>query len=143
MSYEKERITREEKMAEAIRRMEVMGITETGRQRFLEDGLIPCFITGDHLSGAFYNPVPHDRILRLEKEHNMLIYCIFISFTEFGTLEAYAFVSDYKEEWEGDNLDLKDGYVLTWVENLTYPECSEFGSIAIEKQPSGAIWRVG
>lgn len=141
MTRNKERIPREEKKAEAIRRMKIMGISEEGIIRFKESGLIPSYITGSDLDVAFYEPFHEDRICRLEKEHNILIYCIITTVTEFGILEAYVFVSDYKEEWKDDITDLKDGYALSWCENLTYPECSEMGSIGFEKQPSGAIWR--
>lgn len=35
-------------------------------------------------------------------------------------------------EWERDRADLKDGYPFAYVENLSTPDFSEFGSVGIE-----------
>ena len=57
-------------------------------------------------------------------------------------MDAYLFVSDYKdEEWEMDREDLKKGVVLSYVYNYDVPEFSEFGSIGIEPTIAAGLKR--
>ena len=39
-------------------------------------------------------------------------------------------MSDYQDEWEMENEDLKDHYAFVYVVNHDMPDFSEFGSIA-------------
>lgn len=83
-----------------------------------------------------------DNVTKFERAHNALVYFVIYLTTSFGELESYLFVSDYEEEWEMDNADLKDGYAMTWTENTTHPNCSEFGSIGIKKTACGGLDRL-
>ena len=49
---------------------------------------------------------------------------------------------DYDEEWEMDNEDIKEGYVLAYVWNTTVDYFSEFGSIAVQGRFGGLV-RIG
>lgn len=135
-------ITRKEKLAEAINRMKIIGISEDMQNHLSNGDGVPVYFTNLDNASAFVNPLPESYIRKFEKRFNALVYCVITTDTSLGNMESLLFVSDYKEEWEDDRADLLDGYVMTWTENLTYPACSEFGSIAFEKQDSGALWRI-
>lgn len=135
------KISHAEKVAEAIKRMQVMGISETQIRNFQDNGYIPVFINGLNLAEAFHKPIKDGRIRKIEAEYNLLIFSIITSHSAIGNMESYIYVSDERNEWEMENEDINDGYAMTWTENLTYPECSEFGSIAFERKDSGALWR--
>ena len=51
----------------------------------------------------------------------------------------FLFVSDYDEEWDMDNADISDGYVLAYVWNTTVDYFSEFGSIAVQDRFGGLV----
>ena len=38
-----------------------------------------------------------------------------------------------------DNDDIHEGYAVTWTENMTYPEYSEFGTIGFRSRGGGVI----
>lgn len=76
-----------------------------------------------------------------------LVYHVIKSRTDFGVLLTYLYISSYEEEWEQNLNDLKNlqefdqgvkGYAVSaYVENLTYPDCSEFGSVVIRPNIGG------
>ena len=49
---------------------------------------------------------------------------------------------DYQDEYEMDNDDIKDGYIMSYVVNHDCPDLSEFGSIAV-KSVGGGLVRIG
>lgn len=64
-----------------------------------------------------------------EDKYEATVYHIIRSFTEFGVLDSYLYVSKYEEEWGADNEDLQTGFPLVYVNNRDDEFCSEFGSI--------------
>lgn len=58
---------------------------------------------------------------------------------EFGDCWSILYVSTHEDEWAYDNDDLKDGYAMSYVVNLTYPEYSEFGTIGIKPSYGGLV----
>lgn len=138
MTRNKERIPREEKKAEALKRLELLGMPEESITAFKEDDYVTVCFTG--LNQMYKLDISND-VKKLEDEFNFLVYLAVCIKTDFGIMVSYFVVSDYKEEWEDDITDIQDGYAITYTVNETYPECSEMGSIGFEKQPSGAIWR--
>ena len=77
-----------------------------------------------------------------EKEYNALVYFGIRSYTAFGKLDSFLYVSDHEDEWEYDNADLKDGYVVAYVYNYDDHWCSELGGIAV-KEKFGGLVRIG
>ena len=83
-----------------------------------------------------------EKVMEFENKYNALVYHVIHTLTEFGELYHFLYVSDYDEEWEMDNDDIKDNYVMCYVWNKDIPEFSEFGTIAV-RQKFGGIVRVG
>ena len=118
------------KKEEAVKRMKAWGIFDQTIKQFEKENLVSescpplgaCFwIEGEQL----------DRVKSFEAQNNALVYHVIHSYTNIGELESYLYVSDYEEEWEMDNADIKDGQQLVYVYNHDMPDCSEFGSIGV------------
>ena len=82
------------------------------------------------------------KVKEFETEYNALVYHVIHTFTQFGELYNFLYVSDYESEWEMDNEDIKDNYVICYVWNKDDDWCSEFGTIAV-RQKFGGLVRVG
>ena len=122
-------ITRENKKAEAINRMKAL------------DLFVPCvkaFEKRDEVqlsepTGGLYefdgNEELTAKVKEFEEEYNALVYHVIHTFTQFGELYNFLYISDYESEWEMDNEDIKDNYVMCYVWNKDDDICSEFGTI--------------
>lgn len=138
----KAKVPTELKLKEAISRMEYLEFDEELIRQFKEEGTVPLFIHNmDEVYGIRRNKV--DRLTAFEKRTHALIYTVIFTPTEFGDMESYLYVSDWEEEWPSDWDDIHEGYAMTWTENLSYPECSEYGTISFIKTESGCLKRIG
>jgi hypothetical protein len=72
-----------------------------------------------------------------DENPNKLVYFILLTESNVGTLLNYFFVTSNQEEWAYDETDLEEGYAFCYVENLTFPDCSEYGTIGIQKIDNG------
>lgn len=133
-------VTREDKKAEAIARMKSWGIYPAIRKQFEKEDIVSesapplgaCFwLEGEQL----------ERVRKFEEQYNAVVYHVIHSFTSFGELENYLYVSDYPEEWEMDRADLAAGQQLAYVLNRDAPHCSEFGSIGVALTPAAGLRR--
>lgn len=133
-------ISREEKKNEALARMVSWGIYAPIVRQFQKDDIVSesapplgaCFwLEGEQL----------ERVKAFEEKNDALVYHVIHSFTNFGEMEAYLYVSDYPEEWEMDREDLKEGQQLAYVYNNSMPDCSEFGTIGVARTPAAGLKR--
>ena len=133
-------ISIEEKKKEAIKRLKKLRVYEEVIEQFEKEGLINM---SEPPYGACYWPSDDElaMIRVFEQEHNAVVFHVVRSFMEFGVCDCYLFVSDYKEEWEQDNEDIKQDSALVYVRNNDVPEFSEFGSVGIELTPAGGLVR--
>lgn len=123
-------ISREEKKVEALARMKLWGIYAPIRKQFEKEDLVSE--SAPPLGACFWlNEAQLEQVRTFEERNNALVYHVIHSYTSFGELESYLYVSDYPEEWEQDREDIKDGQQLVYVLNKDMPDCSEFGSIGI------------
>lgn len=135
------KITREIKKAEAINRMKEIEIIPEAIRQFEEDDLVNV---SENPYGMLYwaSEAQDELIKEFEAEYDALVYHANYCRTEFGQLLSLFYVSDYEEEWEMENEDIKDGYSCVYCINLDCPDFSEFGSIAF-KPMNGGIKRIG
>lgn len=133
--------TRLEKKQEAIKRMEVLDVYSEAIRQFEEEGLINC---SEPPFGANYwlNDEQKKVVREFQEEYNALVYFAVTTYTEFGKLDAFLYVSDYPDEWASDNRDLKDGYLYAYVYNHDCPEYSEIGLIKVQPRFGGLV-RIG
>lgn len=136
------KVTREKKKEEAIKRMKVLGLFKP---------CIKSFEKYDELqltepTGGLYefgdNAELNEKIKEFEEEYNALVYHVIHTYTQFGELYNFLYVSDYEEEWEMDNADIVDGYAVAYVWNKSDDFLSELGGIAVRERFGGLV-RVG
>ena len=134
--------TREEMKAEAIKRMKALGIYAETIKQFEKENLISL---SEPPMGAFYWVEGDDLnyIKAIEEKFGGMAYCAIRSYTGFGTLDSFLWVSPYKEDWAGDHEDIPDGYVFSWVRNRDAEFCSEFGTICVKPTIAGGLKRIG
>lgn len=131
-------VSKEIKKAEAIKRMKTLGIFNETIKQFEKEDLVSC--SEPPMGANYWLDEDQQKIVKaFEEEHNTLVYFVVRSYTEFGKMDALLYVSDYEEEWEMDNNDIKDGYVLSYVYNYDIPDFSEFGSIMVQARFGGIV----
>lgn len=133
-------ISLEEKKVEALARMKQIGIFAETIKQFDKDGYISI---SEPPFGAYYWIEGEDleRIREFEKAHNALVFTAIRSFTSFGTMDCYLFVSDYPEEWKSDRRMLDDKEAIAYVYNRDDPDLSEMGSVGFALTIAGGLRR--
>lgn len=131
-------ISREEMKQEAIKRMKALDIFPDAIRQFKNNNTV---MVSERPLGALYwaNDEEKTMIRQFEEENNALVYMIVRTNMAFGLCDSLLYVSQYTEEWEMDNEDIKDNIVMTYTVNHDAPDCSEFGSIGIQKRNGGLI----
>ena len=134
------KITREEKKAEAIKRMKMLEIFPETVRQFEKQNLVSI---SEPPLGAFYwcDEEQQKIINQIEEEYNLLVYMGIMSYTEFGKMLSLLYVSDHEEEWSEDCMNLLNEEALTYTHNYDAPECSEFGYIGFRKTPASGLLR--
>ena len=130
-------ISMETKKAEAIKRMKALDLFKPYITLFEKDNKI--FMS--EMTGGVYEFDDNEELVakvkEFEEEYNALVYHVIHTFTEFGELYSFLYVSDYEEEWDMDNASLEEGYTLAYVWNKDCEWCSEFGSVGIQSLGGG------
>ncbi len=133
--------TREEKKAEAIQRMKEWKIFCGTVKDFEQENLVSESVPP--VGACFWvNDEQKKRIAEFEEKYDALVYHVIHSYTEFGELENYLYVSDYPEEWEDDWNDIQEHRQMCYVYNLDMPEYSEVGTIGIKITPAAGLCRI-
>lgn len=78
----------------------------------------------------------------VETEHDVLVYHVINSVVMGMHIYSVLCVCPYKEEWEMEREDIKDGYVFCYALNVDEPDFSEFGSVVVHNVASGLV-RIG
>lgn len=139
------------KKEEAVRRMKEIGLMDVVITDFKQSNKL-YYSEHSPVGGILYwlenEPEWVEKVKLIEEQFDILVYHITHEHTEFGELLTMLYVNKYQDEWEQDFEDIKNkrpngeftcyGYCL----NLTVPEFSEFGSVAM-KLTNGGLLRVG
>lgn len=134
-------VSAEEKKIEAIARMKLWGIYPPIVKQFEKENIVSE--SAPPLGACCWlNEEQRKLVKEFETEHNALVYHVIHSFTTIGEMESYLYVSDYPEEWEYDREDIKEGRQLAYVFNCSMPDCSEFGSVGIERTAAAGLRRI-
>lgn len=134
-------VSRVDKKKEAIKRMEVLDIFGETIRQFEKDCLI-SYSEPPMGTNFWLDDEQMKAVREFEEEYSAVVYFGVRAYTEFGTLDAFLYVSDYEDEWEMDNGELKDGYVYAYVYNHDVPEFSEIGLIRVQPRFGGLV-RIG
>ena len=130
-------MTRNEKKAEALKRMRMLHLHDNVVREFEQEDKLNLSEHGGFL--YWLNEDQKEVVAQFEEKYNAVVYHVVHDYTEFGELLSLLYVSDESEEWEYDLEDVKDGYPYAYVKNLTDDWCSEFGRIGIKSQIGGLM----
>lgn len=132
-------ISRELKKEEALKRMVELDLFEPCIRVFKNKDEIQL----SEMTGGLYEFSGETELVKqikeFEEKYNALVYHVIHTFTEFGELYNFLYVSDHEEEWEMEWEDLQDNYVFSYVWNKTDEWCSEFGTIAVRQKFGGLV----
>ena len=137
-------MTREEMKTEALARMAMLGIFPQTIAQFKNEGKVSI---SEPPMGAFYwaDDADLDRIRLFEEKNEALVCVVIRTYTAFGKMDCYLYVSKYQEEWEQDRTDIVnmdgDNGLLAYVFNCDMPDCSEFGYIGVARTPAAGLRR--
>lgn len=137
---------KEKQKAEAIARMEMLGIINEAIQQFKNDGTV---MRSEHLKlapgaegfGSLYWLTDEEKqmVEKFEDGYDALVYMVIQTQANSGLHKAMLYVSDDMDEWEMDREDLEESIPMAYVVNCDIPEYSEFGSIGIKSAGGGLI----
>ena len=136
-------ISKEEKKAEALRRMKKLGIFENTIDDFENDDKIS--ISEDPVGAYYYVDSTMQKVIQdFEMEYNALVYTGIKSITTIGTMFSFLFVSDYPKEWDTEisSYENPNDLCLAYVYNADDPDCSEIGDIGIRKTLAAGLRRI-
>ena len=126
-------MTRQEMKAEAIKRMKMLNLHPNVIKDMLLDEEILNYSEGP-LGGIYWmEETQLERVKEIESKYGCMVYFGILSHTNMGDMMSYLIVSKYDEEWDMEREDIEQNIVFCFVDNLTYPEFSELGSIGIQK----------
>ena len=132
-------VSNETKKKEAIKRMEALGLFKPCIKVFTKYDEVQL---SEQTGGLYEFSDDEDlceKVKEFEEEHDALVYHVIHTYTEFGELYSFLYVSDNEEEWDMDREDLYDGYVIAYVWNKTDDYMSEFGGIMVQERIGGLV----
>ena len=124
-------------VVEALLRMKNLKLHENVINEFKETGKINLSENGGIL--YWLNDEENNMVRQWEKETGNLVYHVIKNNMEFGLCYSFLYVSPYTDEWLNDDEDLKEGYPIVYVKNVTDNTCSEYGSIGIRSNIGGLV----
>ena len=134
--------TKEQRKEYAVKLMKKLNIYKPYIEGFIEENNV-CYFERYAGFWAFQDEELLEKINKIEEKYNCTVYAVTHDFAEFGELYNFLIVTSYKEDWDelliGDNTT-KYAYAYVW--NKTDNDCSEFGTIVINKL-YGGLRRIG
>ena len=133
-------MNKKERFDEAIERMKLLKLDKQCIEAFTKGK-----VWESEGFGALYQLSDEEQKIIDKFEANnedCLVYHMIHNKYEFGECYSILYVSPDKDEWEDDKANIKDGYIMAYVENIDTPCFSEFGSIAV-KPSIGGLVRLG
>ena len=139
-------ISREEKKAEAIRRMKALHYFKQSIDEFEKYDKV--MINEPPLGAHYYidgDKELVEEIREREAQDNILVYAVIRSYMNIDgetlNMDSLLFVEDYKEEWEYFDEDIKDKYIMSYTINWNWHDCSEYGSICFDYTSGAGLKR--
>ena len=137
------KVSRENKKQEAIKRMTALGLFKPCIKAFAKYDEVQLSEPTGGLYEFSDDAELNEKVLEFEREHDALVYNVIHTPIRIDgiVMDMYNFlyVSDYEEEWDMDNDDIADGYVMAYVWNKSDDFLSEFGSIAVQERIGGLV----
>lgn len=130
---------REKMKEEAISRMLRWGLHPNVVQEFREEDKLN---RSENYGFLYWLTDEEQQMVReFEQIHNKMVYHVIKTPTSIGMTYNLLYVGEDVGEWILDNDDILQGQQLVYVKNMSVDDCSEFGSIGIERTIAGELVR--
>lgn len=132
------KMTKKEMKKEAIKRMKILRLHQNAIEDFINENKLN---KSDGPLGSLYwlDEEEQKMIKEFEEEHKVIVYHVIHTFSNLGETYELLFVSNYKEEWEDEKVDLKNGFACVYVKVIDNEQDSEMGYIGVEYRNGGLI----
>ena len=130
--------TKEEMKQEALVRMKLLGLQYNVIRDFEAKETIYYSLGALGLLYLAFGEVVKV-VQKFENQTGYLVYHVIDNNTSIGRMLTLLYVSTEMDEWAADKQDLQEGCPLAYVENITYPDCSEFGSVGVKPFNGGVV----
>ena len=148
MRYEERHGFRSQIMNEIQRRLGILGYDVRIMYPYLLSPKDPVTLTRDlvlYFDSADLGPEGDETMIiqNIETNYGVKVYAAITSqFGELGEMLTLLTISGNKEEWQREREDLEARMPIAYVQNLTYPELSEWGTVML-KTHDGIVERIG
>lgn len=130
--------TKEKMKQEALARMKLLDLHPNVIKEFETEGKIN-YSSGRSAILFWATDEIREVVRKFENQTGYLVYHAMDNETDIGHMVTLLYVSTEMDEWAADKQDLQEGCPLAYVENLTYPDCSEFGSVGVKPFNGGVV----
>lgn len=131
--------TKEEMKQEALFRMKLLNLHPNAVNEFQNEGKLNY---SEGTLGILYWATDEMKeiVEDFEKRTGYTVYHLIDNNNEeIGHMLTLLYISTDMEEWSYDRRDIHEGCPLAYVENMTYPDCSEFGSVGVRPTNGGVV----
>lgn len=145
---EERRVFRSQLMNEIQRRLDILGYDARVMYQYLLSPKDPVTLTRDlvlYFDSADLGPEGDETMIiqNIETNYGVKVYAAITSqFGELGEMLTLLTISGNKAEWRREREDLEARMPIAYVQNLTYPELSEWGTVVL-KTHDGIVERIG
>ena len=133
---------------EIQRRLDILGYDAHIMYQYLLSPKDPMTLTRDlvlYFDAADLGPEGDEAMIiqNVETNYGVKVYAAITSqFSELGEMLTLLTISGNKAEWRREREDLEARMPIAYVQNLTYPELSEWGTVML-KTHDGIVERIG
>lgn len=131
----------EKQKAEAIARMQMLGLMGNVRNAFRYGRLFYSERQNSYFNAVLYNfdskPDWEKLIHKIEGKTGIVVYHAQLTHTTFGDMLSLLYVSKHESEWVLDRKALAQAETCAYVVNLDDDDCSEFGWIGVKPSMGG------
>lgn len=132
---------KEKQIEEAVKRLKLLDFSNDLIKTFVTEN--KPFISDTTGFIRELNGKEINMVKEWESDTGNVVYHLIENIAPFGANLSFLYVSKFEDEWYMDCRDLLDCLPIVYVENLTFPDCSEYGSISIYKALTGGLIRKG
>lgn len=146
--YEERPVPKIQLKNEIQRRLDILGYDVRRMYQYLLVPKDPVTLTRDlvlYFDAADLGPEGDETMIiqNIETNYSVKVYAaITTQCDELGEMLTLLTISGNKAEWQREREDLEARMPIAYVQNLTYPELSEFGTVVL-KTHDGIVERIG
>lgn len=145
--YEERPVSKSQLRNEVQRRLDILGYEIDREYTFIRS--TDDYTSDDYRLIIYFDPLglgpyqdDYKYIQRIEENYGVTVYAVIVNGFEIGEMLTLLTISGNKAEWQREREDLEARMPIAYVQNLTYPELSEWGTVML-KTHDGIVERIG